>query len=304
MNKINIKDSQNFLHSKVLVESLVKNCGITKEDSVIEIGPGKGIITHSLSFIAHKVIAIELDAEFYINLKKQYANTNIELINGDFLNYKLPKYPYKVFSNIPFNITANIINKLFEDKNSPVSAHIIMQYEAFLKYAGQPYFKESYKSLLYKPMYATKIEHKFKKEDFKPTPNANIIMASFIKKENPDISLLDYELWKDFVAYMFLEKGISLKEKTKKIFSYNQLKFIAKEAKISDNDVITSWEYTQWLSLFNSFNSYLVSKEKKQLVIGSYYIMKKNEDRIVKVHRNRKSENWSHSVKNKTKKYK
>ncbi|HBR8112197.1 TPA: 23S ribosomal RNA methyltransferase Erm, partial [Klebsiella pneumoniae] len=57
----NIKDSQNFLHNKKLVQKLVEESNLSKEDTVYEIGPGKGMITEQLLARCKNVIAIELD---------------------------------------------------------------------------------------------------------------------------------------------------------------------------------------------------------------------------------------------------
>lgn len=303
-NNASIKHSQNFLHDSKLVESLIQQSNITKEDVVIEVGAGKGIITDKLSGIAKKVIAIELDNSLYSNLIKKYENTNVFLLNDDFLKYKLPTHSYKVFSNIPFNITANIITKLFESNNPPSHTYLIMQYEAFLKYAGKPFYNESYKSLLYKPLFTSAVEYNFKKTDFKPTPNADIVLASFIKKEQADIKPQDYKLWQDFLSFIFLEHGQTIKDKVKKFFSYKQLKVLFKQAKINDTDTVTTLSYHQWLILFELFNSYHVSKEKKQIVLGATRLMNKNQQKITKLHRNRRSGNWRNSVKSKTNKSK
>ncbi|MCV5604132.1 hypothetical protein OFN09_29265, partial [Escherichia coli] len=65
----NIRDSQNFLHDKKLVSSLVENSNINNTDIVYEIGPGKGIITEHLLRVSKSVIAIELDTSLYQFLK-------------------------------------------------------------------------------------------------------------------------------------------------------------------------------------------------------------------------------------------
>ena len=109
----NIKDTQNFLHSKELVRHLIGICNIKLDDVVIEIGPGKGIITNELAHKARKVVAIEFDEELYEKLKNKFqSNNKVDIIYGDILNYT-PRIPsYCVFSNIPFNITSEILNKL------------------------------------------------------------------------------------------------------------------------------------------------------------------------------------------------
>ena len=131
----NIKDTQNFLHSKELVRHLIGICNIKLDDVVIEIGPGKGIITNELAHKARKVVAIEFDEELYEKLKNKFqSNNKVDIIYGDILNYT-PRIPsYCVFSNIPFNITSEILNKFLSDKKNE-KMFLIMQYEPFRPFA-------------------------------------------------------------------------------------------------------------------------------------------------------------------------
>lgn len=287
----NIKDSQNFLHNTKLVEDLLFKSNITKEDFVVEIGPGKGIITKALSKICKAVTAIEFDSVLADKLTHEFKSSNVSIIEADFLKYNLPDHNYKVFSNIPFNITASILNKLLDSENPPLDTFLIMQYEPFLKYAGAPSYKESYKSLLYKPFFKTNILHSFSKFDFKPAPNANIILGQFSYKDFTDINLEDRHAWKDFLAFVFLEKGVTFKEKTKRIFSYKQQKIILKESRINDDSNISNWSYEFWLKMFKLYNSNMVSKDKKVLVNNSYKRMLEHESSLEKIHRHRKQNN-------------
>lgn len=101
----NLGYSQNFLVNKKLVERLISKSNIDVTDYVIEIGPGKGIITDVLSQHAGEVVAVEYDQELYNNLVRYHSHDNVTYIFGDFLKYKLPlNRRYKIFSNIPFQI--------------------------------------------------------------------------------------------------------------------------------------------------------------------------------------------------------
>ena len=124
----NLKNSQNFLINKNLVRNLIVKSKLEKNDTVIEIGPGKGIITNLLAEYVGNVIAIEYDENLFRILVSQNKFENIEYVYGDFLKYHLPsKQRYKVFSNIPFQITADIIKKITEDNNSAEEIFLIVQ---------------------------------------------------------------------------------------------------------------------------------------------------------------------------------
>ena len=227
-----IEHSQNFLHSKKLVSELLDKTNLNDDDTVIEIGPGKGIITEELSKKCKRIIAIEYDNKLSASLKETFSeDSKIQIIEQDFLKYKLPNSgEYKICANIPFNLTADIMKKVLEFENSPTDIYFIMQYEAFLKYAGQPYYSESMRSLLYKPWYFSELIHEFKPTDFRPAPNARICFVHFHKRDNPKVA--DSKDYKNFLSYVFAAPGNTFKEKTKKLFTYEQQKRICKQIKI------------------------------------------------------------------------
>ena len=100
-----IRNSQNYLHSQRLVSSLIANSDITTDDLLVEIGPGKGIITDALLERGCKVIAIEMDFSLSAALKDRYLDSEqISVVHADFLKFHLPSVKYKIFSNIPFNM--------------------------------------------------------------------------------------------------------------------------------------------------------------------------------------------------------
>ena len=132
--------SQNFIKNKVVVNELISHVNFTATDLVLEIGPGKGVITDFLIKKSKKVLAIEADPRLFSDLRKKYASaTNLLLVHADFVKYPLPKKPFIVVSNIPFNITANIIRKVTDEKSELNTAYFILQKEAAIKFLGAPY---------------------------------------------------------------------------------------------------------------------------------------------------------------------
>lgn len=163
--------SQNFTVNPSLVANLIEHSSISQNDIVYEIGPGTGIITAELAKRCKKVVAVEIDKNLAKNLKTKFINTpNIEVFEGNFLFYPLNELRYKVFSNIPFNITSAIIKKLTEAKNLPIDIFLFVQQDAAKKFLGAPSDKETQYSLLLKPTFELSIIHQFKRNDFKSCP--------------------------------------------------------------------------------------------------------------------------------------
>jgi len=183
--QLELKSSQRFLRNSKLVESLVAKSNIGVEDIVYEIGPGKGIITEQLAKRCRKVVAIELDRKLYKELVEKFReNSVVEIQFGDFLRYNLPKEEaYKVFSNIPFNITADIISKLTSINTSLLEAYLIVQKEAAERFAGRPYNKECQFSLFLKPFFRFKILHRFKQDDFHPKPHVEVVLLGITRRK-------------------------------------------------------------------------------------------------------------------------
>src|SRR5436309_11709430 len=116
--------AQNFLKDPCLVASLLERCTIGHDDVVYEIGAGKGMITEQLALRCKQVVAIEKDARLSALLLEKFADRpNVTIHEGDFLHYRLPRKPYKVFANIPFNITTAIVTKLTATDSPPEEAY-------------------------------------------------------------------------------------------------------------------------------------------------------------------------------------
>src|ERR1041384_1142746 len=106
-----ISFAQNFLQSARLVRRIVAMSTIGPSDVVYEIGPGNGIITAALARVASQVIAIEKDPELVRRLRERFRLLdNVEIVERDFLSYSF-RSAYKVFANIPYNRTAQIVRK-------------------------------------------------------------------------------------------------------------------------------------------------------------------------------------------------
>ena len=145
MKKYNIKPNkglgQNFIIDDEVIEDIVKGANVTKEDLVIEIGPGIGSLTKILLENAKKVICIELDRKMIKLLNDRFfMYKNLELINQDILKINLQKLikeekskseirNVKIVANLPYYITTPIIMKLVEENLDIESITVMVQKE-------------------------------------------------------------------------------------------------------------------------------------------------------------------------------
>ncbi|MBQ6313718.1 methyltransferase [Candidatus Saccharibacteria bacterium] len=179
--------SQHFLKSPKIALILIGHSNLKKRDLVIEIGAGSGVITNALAKRVNKVIAIEPDRNTVKKLKDNLLKRNIknvEVIEDDFLNFKLPDEPYKVFSNPPFHLSSKIIHKLIEAENPPESFYLILQKQFALKLLNTDRHYTSKLGLELTKNYQTKIRFPLKPTDYTPPPAVPTVLFE-AKKINP-----------------------------------------------------------------------------------------------------------------------
>lgn len=120
--------SQNFLTSGTVIRRLLAQTDIGPQDLVVEIGPGKGHITRELLPRCRQVLAAELDPALCARLRERFAGEpRLRLAEGDFLAMPLPRGPYKVFANIPFSRTTDILRRLTGAAPPPLAAWLVVE---------------------------------------------------------------------------------------------------------------------------------------------------------------------------------
>lgn len=241
-----LSHSQNFITDKKLIHRIVSIGGIGKEDTVVEIGTGKGYLTEALCERGGFVYSVEIDPKLYDSAKKRlFRYANVKLTCGDFLKYFLPaKGAYKVFANIPYCITTKIIEKLTNTSNPPTDMWLIMEKGAAKRFMGKP--RETEKSLLLKVNWDMEILWHFQKEDFHPRPSVDSVLVHFVRKEVPDLGKSEYCAFQRFIVHSF-QYGICGK---KGLLTKRQVQTALKQAGLphAHEDGVTL--YIQWLCLF------------------------------------------------------
>jgi 23S rRNA (adenine-N6)-dimethyltransferase len=244
--------AQNFLRSSNLVRFLADMSSIGVDDVVYEIGPGGGIITAELARIARKVIAIEKDPDFAQALCKRFQDIdNVQIIHSDFLRYSVPDREYKIFANIPYNVTADIVRKILHVPPAPSEAYLIVQKEAAQKFSGSPH--ETQFSILAKPLFDIRILRDLQRTDFEPVPAVDSVLLRIKKRETALVQKEDAFLYRRFVRYGFGTWKHSLKLTFKPIFTYEQWKHLSKDLHFPLDTIPSKLTFEQWLGLFECF---------------------------------------------------
>lgn len=197
------KFGQNFLIDPTVLDRIIRAARITKEDCVLEIGPGIGTMTQYLAESAGSVVAVEIDQNLIPILKETLAEyANVSIINDDILKVDLNKIveeknggrPIKVVANLPYYITTPIIMGLFEKQVPLQSITIMVQKEVADRMQVGPGTKD-YGALSLAVQYYAKPEivANVPPNCFIPRPNVGSAVIRLTKYEQPPVTVRDVD---------------------------------------------------------------------------------------------------------------
>jgi 16S rRNA (adenine1518-N6/adenine1519-N6)-dimethyltransferase len=193
---------QNFLIDQNIKNKIINSIQLSKEDTVLEIGPGLGALTEDLCKNSKKVISIEKDTRLYDFLRachcesrrsRDEAISNLELLNIDILKYEFKNSPQKliIVGNLPYSISSPILNHLIDNRTAIDSAYITVQKEFGERVVAGPGTKDYASLSCYIQFYAEpKILFNIPRAAFFPAPEVDscFLRLSMRKKKPFDVN--------------------------------------------------------------------------------------------------------------------
>ena len=197
------KLGQNFLTNDSIAQRIVTSANLSKNDNILEIGPGKGVLTEYMAGSNAHVLAIEIDQRLIEHLEKIFhvetrqclvstdSDSRVKIINGDILKINLPRLieennfqNYKIVANLPYYITSKIIRLFLETKYPPREMTLMVQREVGERIVAQDE-KESILSISVKFYADPEILFEVGKENFDPVPKVDSAVIRITRKKNP-----------------------------------------------------------------------------------------------------------------------
>lgn len=185
---------QNFIINPSIIENIVMLSDISKDDYVIEIGPGIGALTEALVQVAYEVYAFEIDKDLEKVLKNEISNSNLHVTIKDFLKVDINELISKLdpnrnivfVSNLPYYITSDILTKLITSDINYKSIVVMLQKEVGEKFINNQGKKEE-SVLTYLARYYCDCQKLLdvSLQNFIPQPNIESMVIKFTKKEYP-----------------------------------------------------------------------------------------------------------------------
>ncbi len=214
------KFGQNFLIDSNIVEKIVRQAGVTKEDFVLEVGPGIGTMTQILCEHAREVAAVEIDDRLIPILKDTLsAYDNVTIIHEDILKVDIARLareknggkPIKVVANLPYYITTPIIMGLFESNVPLASVTIMVQKEVADRMQVGPGTKD-YGALSLAVQYYAKPEIVLNvpASCFMPKPNVDSAVIRLTRYEKPLVAVKNEKLLFKIIRASFNQRRKTL----------------------------------------------------------------------------------------------
>ena len=203
------KFGQNFLiDNNILnkITNLIENTNL----EILEIGPGDGRLTDNILKKNPKNLdLVEIDKDLFINLKNKYSKIkNVSIENEDILNYKINKQYDLIISNLPYNVSSQVLVQLSTLKKKPKNMILMFQKEFASRLLD---INLNSINALVNCFYDVKLRFNVSKNCFRPIPKVNSSILTFSKKEKFLLKEVEIDNYIDFKRKLFSHKRKTLK---------------------------------------------------------------------------------------------
>ena len=178
----------------------MREAGVSSRDLVLDIGAGSGRLTAELSRVARRVLAIEQDGRWAVQLEGRWPN--VRVLEADVLAVALPHEDFTVVANLPFDKTAAILHKLFDDPSTPlVRADLVVEWGVATQ-LGLPW-PSRVKSIVWGATYEIVVTRRLPRVAFEPAPRVDAGVVSFRRRPAPFVPPESHARFHRFVASGF-----------------------------------------------------------------------------------------------------
>ena len=260
--KYNIKPSkrlgQNFLINENVLGKIIESAELSKNDTILEIGPGLGILTIELAKKVKRVTAIEKDKRFCDILKENLKDyKNVEIINADILNtrYKIQNTKYKIVANIPYYLTSPLIRKFLEAENKPSLMILMVQKEVAQRICAKPP-KMSLLSVAVQFYAEPEIITYVSKKSFYPQPKVDSAILRIEPLMSTNLNANERKYFFELVKAGFSSKRKYLINNLSREFKIQNSKFkiLFEQVGLAQKCRAENLSINDWIKVFHSLN--------------------------------------------------
>ncbi len=254
------KLGQNFLKDAAVVTRICDAAELSEGDTVIEAGPGHGILTEKIQEKAGLLYAVEKDTRLYDQLKTKFSGAgNVKIINGDFLKTDIKKFKtsdtLKFVSNIPYNITSPILSILIENSRMFSDVVIMVQRELGDRMRSSPGVRVyGSLSVIVQTYFEIKKVCLVPPEAFKPKPKVESIVLKLNPTDKYSKKISDHSLYKSIVRASFSSKRKMLSNSLRSAFAKDYIDACLKRSGIEGKRRAETLTIEEFIKLADNFH--------------------------------------------------
>jgi 23S rRNA (adenine-N6)-dimethyltransferase len=196
--------SQHFLRSRALAAELVRDAEVAADDLVLDLGAGSGRLTAELARAAGRVVAVELDPGWAAQLHGRWDN--VEVVRGEAGAVALPREPFRVVANLPFDRTTAILRHLLDDPRVPLlRADVIVEWGVAMKRALP--WPSTFNDVVWGAWHSAAVSRRLPRSAFEPAPSVDAGVLVFERRACPLVPVEQAVAFRRFVASGFRRRA-------------------------------------------------------------------------------------------------
>lgn len=245
--------SQNFLRGKEVADWFVDLADLNPRGLVLEVGGGEGVISEAAATRCRELNVYEVDAAFATKLERRLSpHGNVHVVAGDFLSARPPDETFQVIGNVPFSITAPVVDWCL-DAEALDSATFITQLEYARKRTGD-FGRWSLLTVRSWPLFSWELRGRISRTEFRPVPRVDAGVLQLVQRPRPLIPYSRYRAYERMVELGFTGVGGSLFASLATRFPAARVSRAFDAAGVERNRVVAFVHPSEWLDIFEALD--------------------------------------------------
>jgi 23S rRNA (adenine-N6)-dimethyltransferase len=239
---------QHFLRSRRLAQALVAEAAVVRDDWVVEIGAGEGIVTDALQRTGACVVAVERDARLATRLRTRFgAARNVDVVEADAEDYVWPQTPFAIVANLPFARSGAILARLLREPRTPLrQALVIVQWQFAAKQAAV--WPATLRSTYWRAWFDVSLEWRLDRAAFAPPPSVDAAVLRIVRREHERVDSRASQAYWRFLSGAFAMG--SVRHGVRAELSARELKRLAPALGFTLDAHARDLDARQWAALF------------------------------------------------------
>jgi 16S rRNA A1518/A1519 N6-dimethyltransferase RsmA/KsgA/DIM1 with predicted DNA glycosylase/AP lyase activity len=228
---------RHFLRSSKLAAELVRAAGIQRDDLVLDLGAGSGMLTAPLTRTGARVVAVEIDPALATLLRRRFD----DVVEGDALRIALPREPFKVVANLPFDGATAILRRLLDPRGALTTADVIVEWDVAAKRAAV--WPTTQLSTYWGAWFELSVERRLPRCVFAPPPSVAAGVLRVVRRTDPLVPLSQRRAYEGFLARGY-------RDGARGVVPWATLKRLETELGFDRHAAPRDLDHLQWAALF------------------------------------------------------